>query len=104
MAGILHEQGFDVIDVTADLLIVRSSFQRDQCARNNIDKAPGKLLERSGIALVGQLIGDTGGNFGDTREIADRIIARGQFRKAQMKQVEIVQSTCTLGLRVDAAQ
>ena len=61
--GVLHEQGFDVIDVTAHLLIVGPASQGHQGPGDDIDEAPGELLEGGGVALAGELVGDAGGDF-----------------------------------------
>ena len=104
MAGVFHKQRFDVVDVATDLLVVRPAFQGHQGARNDIHEAPGELLEGSGVALVGQLIGDAGRDLGDAGEVTDGVVTRRQFRKAEMKQIKIVQPTGTLRLGVDATQ
>ena len=103
-AGIFHEQGLDVVDVTAHLLVVRAAAERHQGARDDVDEAPGELLERGRVAFARQLVGDAGGHLGDAREVADGVVTRRHLGKAQMEEIEVLGSPGPLGLGIDAPQ
>ena len=102
--SIFHEQGFDIVDVTPYLLVVRTAAQRHQRPGDDVDEAPGELLEGSRVAFAGQLVGDPGGHLGDTREVADGVVAGRDLGKAQMEHVEVLGPSGPLGLGVDASQ
>jgi hypothetical protein len=104
LAGVLDEQGLDVVDVAADLLVVRSASQGDESAGDDVDEAPGELLEGRGIALAGELVGDAGGDLGDAREAADGVVAGGDLGIAQVEKVEVSASVRPLGLGIDPSQ
>ena len=65
LARVLDEQRFDVVDVATDLLVVRPTAERHQRAGDDVDEAPGELLERGRVAFARQLVRDAGRDLGD---------------------------------------
>ncbi len=104
LARVLDEQRLDVVDVAPDLLVVRPPAERHQRTGNDIDEAPGELLEGGRVALARQLVRDPGRHLGDARETADRVVARRHLGKAEMEQVEVLGAAGPLGFCVHAPQ
>ena len=104
LAGVLDEQRLDVVDVAAHLLVVGSASQGHQGAGDDVDEAPGELLEGGGVALARELVGDAGGHLGDAREAADGVVAGGDLRVAEVEEVEVPSPPGPLGLGIDPAQ
>ena len=78
--------------------------QRHHRAHQPVDVLPDELLERFGVAPARHIVGDPRGDFGDAREIPDRVVARRAVRIAEMKEVELSHPPGALGLGVDAAK
>ena len=98
--GVVHEQGVDACHVGQQRLVGRHATQRDLCLRHDVREAPGEFLERRAVARRGQGVGGTACHLGDAAEVADAVVARGNVRVAQVKQVELIGAPGALRLGI----
>jgi hypothetical protein len=103
-AAVVQHQGLDVVGVAVDVLVGGRAPQGGHGLGHGVDEAPDELGEVGPLALLGQLVGDAGGHLGHPRETAHRVVAGGEFRVAQMEEVELVRPAGTPGLGVHALQ
>ncbi|MND29305.1 hypothetical protein D3C80_198110 [compost metagenome] len=87
-----------------DLQVVRAPAQFDQGASDDVDKAPGKLTKRRGVAFTAQLTSDPRSDFRDAAEAADGVVARGDLRPAQVKDIKLVLSASPLCFHIHAGE
>ncbi len=100
IARILQKQGFNIGNVAQDQFIRRHPAQRHLCLRHQIGETPCEFLEGRRIAGGRQRIGGARGDFGNPREIADAVVAGGNFRIPQMEQVQLVEPAGARRFRV----
>ena len=102
--GVLHEQRLDVVDVASHLPVVGPAPQGHQGPGDDVDEPPCEFLERRGIALARQLVGDPGRHLGDAREIADGVVAGRNPGVAKMEHVERIGAPGAPGLGIHPSQ
>ncbi|MNP04551.1 hypothetical protein D3C76_964690 [compost metagenome] len=88
--GVLNEQRVDVHYMPLDLQVIWAPAQFDQGPGDDVHKTPGELAKGCRVAFAAQLPGDPGGDFRDAAEAADGVVACGDFRPAQVKDIKIV--------------
>src|SRR3546814_13113292 len=74
-----------------------SDWSSDMCSSD-------LFAERGAVAFARELSGDARGHLGDPPEPAHRVVARRDFRPAQMEDVELAFTPGALGLDVHALQ
>ena len=104
MHEVIENQRLEVLGIAVQRAVAGFAAQRHHRAHQPVDVLPDKLLERFGIAPARHIVGDPGGDFGDAREIADRVVARRALRIAEVKEMELPHPPGALGLGVDAAK
>src|SRR5690606_15334607 len=102
--GVLDKQRVDVDHVALDLQVVRAATELDQGAGNDVDEAPGEFPKGRRVALGAELAGDARGYLGDATEAADGVVAAGDVRPAQVKDIELALAAGTARLDVHALE
>src|SRR5690606_30355042 len=101
---VLDKQRVDVDHVALDLQVVRAATELDQGAGNDVDEAPGEFPKGRRVALGAELAGDARGYLGDATEAADGVVAAGDVRPAQVKDIELALAAGTARLDVHALE
>jgi len=94
----------DAGGVAVDLLVVGLATESHERTGHHVHEAPDELLERCRLSFRGQLAGDAGGDLGDAREAAHRVVARRDLRMAEVEHEELPGTRGPLGFREHTAQ
>jgi hypothetical protein len=86
---VVDQQRLDIGRVAVDLLVVGLATERHERTGHHVHEAPDELLERRRLAFRRQLARDAGGDLGDAREAAHRVVARRDLRMAEVEHEEL---------------
>ncbi len=104
IVAVVDEQGIDVDHVLLDLQVVRACAEFHQGPGDDVDETPGELAKRGAAAFAAELPGDPAGDLGDAPEAADGVVAGGDIRPAEVKDMEFLLASGATGFDIHALE